>query len=125
MRGPYVFGDQDTNQNYLYDVGDWANGDHGDLWKIREQGTRDGQKYYYVYKYLPHEMTEQGLRNYGDTSALETVMRPITDLSTILLCRASDIKFQQYKLLQEAEKLGQDFDALMRTRELIKGERCP
>lgn len=124
MRGPYVFGDKDPNQDYLYEVGDWVHGDSNDLWKIRSLGIMDGQKYYHVCTYLLSPMREDGLRNYGDTGALETDIHPITDQSTILLCRASDIKAKQHKLLEEAEKLGQDFDALMRTRELIKGERC-
>lgn len=121
MRGPYVFRDKDPNLNYKYVVGDWVCGDDSDLWKITHQITMNGQKAYDVSKFLPHRMTELGLRNYGDSNGIsETAIRPITDQPTILLCLASDIKAKQHKLLQEVQKLGDDFDALIRTRELMK-----
>ncbi len=121
MRGPHIFRKEDPNIEYKYAVGDWIKSDgHGSFWKISEQLMMNDCPAYSV-MFMSSDLLESGLRHIGDMSGVyEVDVRPLTDQRDILLCLASDIKAQQYKLLQEAQKLGNDFDALMRTRELVK-----
>lgn len=120
MRGPYVFEEKDPNTKYKYSVGEWVKSNGlGSFWKIGEQLLMDRLPAYSV-MFMSRDLSESGLRHIGDMSAIpEVEIRPLTDQRDILLCLASDIKLQEYKLLQQAKKLGIDFDALMRSRELI------
>jgi hypothetical protein len=124
MGGPHVFRDKDENRKYKYAVGDWIHSndlnDTNTFWKITGQRTLNGELAYEVSLFLTDKMTESGFRHYGDMSGIyETDIRPLTDVRDTLWCLASDIKANEYKLLQEVKKLREDFDALMRTRELL------
>jgi hypothetical protein len=122
MRGPYTFEEKDPDDEYKYAVGDWIKSDDSicAFWKISKQLKLDGLLAYDV-MFMSGDLSKRGLRHIGDFSAVwEHDVRPLTDQRDILLCRASDLKLQEYELLKRAKQLGSDCDALMRSRELIK-----
>ncbi len=134
MRGPYRFEKDDGTKTFKYKIGDWVHGERsGTFWKITDRRLEScvlpwpHDNYYNLpgyhvadYGQPGQEMTERGLRHWGDQSTLERDIRPLTDPRDVLLCRASDIKAQHYELSQQVKKLGEDFDATMRTRELLE-----
>ena len=134
MQGPYRFEEDDGKAKFKYKVGDWVLSNHvGTFWKIRSRRLESyvakwpNEPYHRLPSYgvasyglAGQEMTETGLRHWADEFVLERDIRPITDPRDILLCRASDIKAAYYELSQQVKKLGEDFDATMRTRELLE-----
>jgi hypothetical protein len=74
--------------------------------------------------FYSNKFTESGLKHIGDESGvLGNRIRLLTDPRDILLCLASDIQKKQHEVSQEANKLAKDVEALMRSRELLDGER--
>lgn len=136
MRGPYRFEEDDGTVIFKYKVGDWVRSNsYGEFWKITSRCLQScvlpwpHDNYYRVpsygvasYTLSEGKMPEQGMRNCADQDALEKDIRPLTDPKDILLCRASDLKAAHYELAKQVKKLDEDFDAIMRARELLNGK---
>ena len=111
-----------------HEVGDWAQSidicsEIGPFILIRRAYKIKGEPYYDVDFYLD-EFTEVGLKHVGDEDrVINARIGLLTDPLDILLCLASDIQEKQYKGAQQTELLKQDVEAIMRSRELLEGNK--